>query len=270
MKLTRPHVRTGISLSCLLLSSATFIGAPFDCSAQEKVSYFNEDGKPVKEKTAVVLQQRLKLNDTTWEFNNYLITGPLYVSMRTSDEKGTIPNGRYISYTRKGNLDSLGQYRNGRKEGRWLVFTASGRALKELTYADGKLISHRDSTQMNEDEKKMTDSMTKGKAFMESEFESEFPGGAPAWIQYLSGHERYPDRAVGLEIQGTAIVEFIVDKQGQVNPLDIFMAHSVEFSIDRESMRLIRESPSWKPAEQYGKKVNSYKKQPFVFKLTAK
>jgi hypothetical protein len=237
-------------------------------NAQEKIFYFNEDGKPTSEKKAVTLQQRIRLNDTIWEFNNYLILGPLYVSVRTSDEKGLVPNGRYISYTRKGTVDTMGQYYKGLKEGSWIVYTASGRALRELTYSNGKLVGRRDSTEMNEAWQKAHDSLTHTAGY--SEAESVFPGGAPAWNQYLIGHMRYPDRAVNNEIQGTAVVEFIVDKQGQIDPLDIFMDHSIEFSIDKESKRLIRESPAWTAAEQNGKKVYSYKKQPFFFKLTTK
>ena len=50
------------------------------------------------------------------------------------------------------------------------------------------------------------------KTFTKVEIESEFPGGAAAWLRYLNKNLRYPDDAVNNEIQGTVVVQFIVDK----------------------------------------------------------
>src|SRR5258708_4904062 len=160
------------------------------CSAQEKLAYFNEDGKPVKEKQAVMLQQRLRINDTLWEFNTYRVNAPRLVSMQSNDEKGNILNGRYIAYDRKGNYDTIGYYSNGMREGNWHVYTTKGRVLKELTYTRGKLTGKKDSTQLNEETQKWRDSVWKGRTIVE--VESEFPGGTPAWMQYLTGHMHYP------------------------------------------------------------------------------
>ncbi|TAH01920.1 MAG: TonB family protein, partial [Sphingobacteriales bacterium] len=60
-------------------------------------------------------------------------------------------------------------------------------------------------------------------------------------------------------------IQFIVDKEGNIE--DIEMVKSVEFTIDEEAMRLIRQSPQWAPAVQNGKKVKSYKIQPITFCL---
>jgi protein TonB len=238
----------------------------YNCTAQETIHFFNEDGRSVKEKQAVVLQQQIKLNDTLWEFNNYLITGPMYVSMQTLDEKGSGLNGRYLAYNRKGDLDSAGQYSNGLREGKWYTYSSKGRIIKELTYDHGKLTGKKDSAQINEEGKKWRDSAFAGRTVIE--VEAEFPGGSAAWLDYLNHHFRYPDRGINKAIQGTSIVEFIVDKDGSIDPRHIRIDHSVEFSIDRESIKTIQESPSWRPAVQDGKVVKSHKKQPFVLKLT--
>src|SRR5882757_9454065 len=50
------------------------------------------------------------------------------------------------------------------------------------------------------------------KTFTKVEIESEYPGGAAAWLRYLNKNFRYPDDAVNNEVQGTVIVQFIVDK----------------------------------------------------------
>ena len=101
--------------------------------------------------------------------------------------------------------------------------------------------------------------------FVHVEIESEFPGGNKAWYKYLSDNFNYPRAAVRKKIQGTVVVQFIVDKEGKVT--EVAIAQSVDPILDEEAMRLIRNSPDWRPAIQDGKKVKSYKKQPIVFSL---
>ena len=101
--------------------------------------------------------------------------------------------------------------------------------------------------------------------FTKVEIESEFPGGAKAWNKYLSDNFTYPKAAVRKRIEGTVVVQFIVDRDGKV--IDAEVVRSVHPLLDREALRLIQESPKWKPAIQGGRKVKSYKKQPVVFKL---
>jgi protein TonB len=97
------------------------------------------------------------------------------------------------------------------------------------------------------------------------EIESEFPGGAKGWIRYLTDNFNYPKAAVRKRIQGTVVVQFIIDKEGNVTDAEVIK--SVHPLLDKEALRLIQESPKWKPAMQGGKKVKSYKKQPVVFQL---
>jgi periplasmic protein TonB len=248
--------------SCLYLAALFLFQI---CSAQEKLLYFNEDGKPVKEKQAVMLQQRLKVNDTLWEFNTYLINGPRITSMQFNDEKGNTLNGRYLAYSRKGDCDTIGEYRNGMREGNWHIYTAKFRVLKQLTYVRGKLTGKKDSTQLNEEGQKWRDSVWKGRTIVE--IESEFAGGPTAWMQYLNTHMHYPQEAVKNNIQGNCVIGFVVDKDGRIDPAYTFVHRSVEYHIDEESLRIIRESPDWTPAVQDGKKVKSFKRQPFTFKM---
>ena len=101
--------------------------------------------------------------------------------------------------------------------------------------------------------------------FTKVEVESEFPGGAKAWGNYLNANFQYPKAAIKKNIQGTVVVHFIVTKEGKVTSAEVIQ--SVHPSLDKEALRLIQNSPNWNPARQNGKKVNSYKKQPIVFKL---
>ena len=104
------------------------------------------------------------------------------------------------------------------------------------------------------------------KTFTKVEIESEYPGGASAWQRYLNKNLRYPQDAIDNEIQGTVVVQFIVDKAGIVSEVEAISGPS---ELRDEAVRVIKKSGQWTPAVQNGRQVKSYKKQPIVFRLEA-
>jgi protein TonB len=102
------------------------------------------------------------------------------------------------------------------------------------------------------------------KTFTKVEIESEYPGGAAAWQRYLNRNLRYPQDAIDNEIQGTVVVQFIVDKEGQVSDVESISGPK---ELRDEAVRVIKKSGKWTPAVQNGRQVKSYKKQPIVFRL---
>jgi len=106
------------------------------------------------------------------------------------------------------------------------------------------------------------------KTFTKVEIESEFPGGPAAWLRYMNKNLRYPDDAVNNEIQGTVVVQFIVDKEGNVSDVQPISGPE-NGGLREEAVRVIKKSGKWTPAVQNGRQVKSYKKQPIVFKLEA-
>lgn len=104
--------------------------------------------------------------------------------------------------------------------------------------------------------------------FTKVEIESSYPGGAGAWMRYLNKTFRYPQEAQDDGIQGTIVVQFIVDKEGNVSEVEAVSGPSTGGLRD-EAIRVIKKSGKWEPAVQNGRKVKSYKKQPITFKLEA-
>jgi len=102
------------------------------------------------------------------------------------------------------------------------------------------------------------------KTFTKVEIESEYPGGAAAWQRYLNRNLRYPQEAIDNEIQGAVVVQFIVDKEGNVSDVE---AISGPNELRAEAVRVIKKSGKWTPAVQNGRQVKSCKKQPIVFRL---
>ena len=107
-------------------------------------------------------------------------------------------------------------------------------------------------------------SQTDSAVYFNTEIPAMFPGGQSAWLRYLQKNLTYPDLAVSNEIQGTVVVQFMVDSSGLAHDIS---AISGPKELRAESIRLIKNAGFWMPGIVHGKKVNSWKTQPFYFKL---
>lgn len=108
--------------------------------------------------------------------------------------------------------------------------------------------------------------------FTKVDVEASFPGGLPAWKKFLEQNlnadapiNEIPKRKKYFE--QTAICQFIVCKDGTI--CDIRVVNKVLPSIKKEVERVIAMSGNWEPAEQNGKKVKAYRKQPVTFVVTS-
>jgi len=102
--------------------------------------------------------------------------------------------------------------------------------------------------------------------FIKVEKESEYPGGPEAWRRYLERNlfKNYPQEALDNEIQGSVMVQFVVDVNGVVSDVT---ALSGPKELQPVAIAVIRKSGQWTPAIQNGRKVKSYKKQQITFRL---
>jgi len=99
---------------------------------------------------------------------------------------------------------------------------------------------------------------------MKLEIESEFPGGTIGWNRFLARTLVYPDKAIRKNIQGVVYARFIVEKDGSLSDIAIVSGPK---ELWPAVLDVLKQSPNWHPAVQNGKKVKSYKSQPFNFKL---
>lgn len=102
--------------------------------------------------------------------------------------------------------------------------------------------------------------------FVDVQIESQYIGGAGAWMRYLNKTFRYPEEAQASGTQGTVTVQFIVDKEGNVSDVEAISGPATG-GLREEAVRVIKKSGRWEPAIQNGRKVKSYKKQPIIFRL---
>ena len=85
------------------------------------------------------------------------------------------------------------------------------------------------------------------------------------WVyQYL----KYPSAALQSGIQGTVMVEFIIEKDGKIS--NVRVAKGVSEELDAEALKVVQASPKWKPGKVSGNKVRTSVTVPVEFRLEKK
>ncbi|MBI5538762.1 MAG: TonB family protein [Bacteroidia bacterium] len=85
------------------------------------------------------------------------------------------------------------------------------------------------------------------------EIKPEYPGGEIELLNRISHSVKYPESLKSEGIQGKVFVQFIINKNGNVTDVSIYNpAHPL---LNKESIRVIKALPIWKPGIQNGKEV---------------
>lgn len=92
-----------------------------------------------------------------------------------------------------------------------------------------------------------------------------YPGGMGELMAFLSKNIKYPVIAEENGIQGRVICTFVVERDGSIT--DVKVAKSVDPSLDKEAMRVIKSMPHWIPGKQNGSAVRVKYTLPVTFRL---
>lgn len=105
--------------------------------------------------------------------------------------------------------------------------------------------------------------------FKRVEKEAYFVGGEKAWVKFLTKNidPDVPVRKNAPPGSYMVVIQFIVNKDGT---LDVEPLTNLGYGMEEEVVGAIKKSPLWVPAEQDGKKVRAYRKQPITFSVPEK
>ena len=92
-----------------------------------------------------------------------------------------------------------------------------------------------------------------------------FPGGPSALMQYLSSNIKYPVVAEENGVQGRVVCTFVVERDGSIT--DVRVVKSVDPSLDKEAVRVVKGMPKWIPGKQNGAAVRVKYTVPVTFRL---
>ena len=117
----------------------------------------------------------------------------------------------------------------------------------------------------NESESSPNPTVEHEKIFTTVEQMPQFPGGEAALMKYLAEHLRYPEEAQQNNIQGRVIVQFVIEKTGNIGQVKVLRGKHP--SLDKEAVRVIKSLPKFIPGKNNGQPVNCYYTLPINFKL---
>lgn len=93
----------------------------------------------------------------------------------------------------------------------------------------------------------------------------EFPGGQAALLKWISDNIKYPEVAEDNGIQGRVVCTFVVERDGSIT--DVQVARSIDPSLDKEAVRVLKKMPRWNPGKQKGQPVRVKYTVPVTFKM---
>lgn len=93
----------------------------------------------------------------------------------------------------------------------------------------------------------------------------EFPGGVEALKQYLTDNIVCPTTVRKMDITGEVVVEFTVERAGQLSGINIIKGVCSE--LDEEALRVVRNMPRWKPGTKNGITTRVKMTLPINFKI---
>lgn len=170
-----------------------------------------------------------------------------------------VGNGVEVSWHEDGTPSSAGHWvSDTAKNGRWKYYHTNGKIMATEDYANGR----RTDWKCYDENGQPLD--TAGCP----EKEAEFTDGQNGWMRFLQRNldANAPVRNKAPLGQFTVVVQFVVGKDGQIEnikPLTRF-----GFGMEEEAVRILKISPRWVPAQQFGRRVRAYRKQPITFVVT--
>jgi TonB family protein len=184
-----------------------------------------------------------------------------YLITANFDSLGTVMvengNGYYKGYDDKfTRVTDEGSVKNGKKDGIWKGSVKDMKIAYAETYKDGDLVVGSSVNMLGE-------SVSYNKSSRSSP--PQFRGGVSDFVDYLGNNIQYPTDARQSNTQGRVIVSFVVEKDGKVSQVKVL--RSVSPTIDAEAVRVIKNSPRWKPGKQFGREVSVAYSVPVNFTL---
>ncbi|WP_300602621.1 energy transducer TonB [Niabella sp.] len=142
----------------------------------------------------------------------------------------------------------------------YINYDTTGRKTREFAFWGNKGIEkifHADGTVTNGDS-----------LYSREDKDASFPGGLNAWASYLTRtlDAAVPIRKGAFPGQYRVIIQFVIDKEGNIS--DIKALTNNGYGMEDEAIRVIRNSGKWIPAQQYGRAIKAYRKQPIIFTIT--
>lgn len=175
------------------------------------------------------------------------------LQLTITDESGT---GIEQNYFENGKVRMLGRIKEGKKNGLWTLKREDGSKKMNMNFVMDSIVQ----TTCYE-----TDGKTHAIGDCVFEREAASPNGKTGLQDFLKRNLEYPGGALDRRIQGVVSLQFTVNKDGTIS--DFVIISSPDKMLSDEVLRLMKKSPKWIPAIQYGEPVVYKHVQAFTFRM---
>lgn len=119
---------------------------------------------------------------------------------------------------------------------------------------------------LEKEEVEVNEKQAEEQSYIDHETLPQFPGGDGAMIKYIYDNLRYPKEAYDENIQGRVVVQFLVDKSGDIDSVKV--VKSKDSYLDAEAVRIVRSFPKFTPGTFDSKPVEQWITLRIMFKKT--
>jgi TonB family protein len=166
----------------------------------------------------------------------------------------SLKHGKYEEWYSTGEKKTECYYSNDKLNGEYKVFYPNGTIKKVELWKKGEWVQ---GECFDEQGNKTQPCPYSAKA--------EFIGGTAELLRYVNNAIVYPQFAKERGFQGRVYVSFNVDTDGSL--VDVEVARGIQWLIDNEAVRIVKNMPKWKPAMLEGNPVKMKFTMPINFIL---
>jgi len=200
------------------------------------------------------------LREGEWKYY-HRTNGKLFSKGKFEKGKRT---GVWLSYNANEWLEQEITWKDGEMEGPFTVYDSLGNTINSGTYKGDTIFQQTNPLEEN-------DFLSLGEMPYLKEFE-EIKNADERKIQsdrgllkYIYTNINYPTLARENAVEGMAIIQFVVKKDGSID--DITALSGICEGIEKECIRIVKGLPAWNPGTLNGKPVNVSYNLPIRFKL---
>jgi len=237
----------------LLFVSMLFFSSVFAQQAEDVFYFFDANDNPVSERgKASTFEVVSKENDTTYVVRYYQNYGSMLWQQTFKDAALSIPNGRFVWYSKNGVIDSTGIMLNGVRDGEWDYFDiVMQKNIKEDNGKQEKIganffqnisVIYPSNVKYFAMGKEVHDASNA----LFAEFSQPMLKG---WMKYLKENlnpkigQYNLTYAVSADFKAIEIVSFTIAPNKTVD--DVYFFYSEAYPYDKEVLRVIKNAQNW-------------------------
>ncbi len=243
-------------------------------TAQKTITYYDRNNRKCKRKHAYSSLTATPENDGRYKVERRLVEQNIItMSSHVLDLDSMSYDGNYEYFNNNGTKNCIAYYSNNKHTGLWQFYYEDTEALwYTMNYEKWELNSYYKSGKLKRHEQHTDkDSLISGECYNEAGGTIPF---TPFYVlpvcpynipQYLAKNIVYPSYSRAHNEEGREMIGFSVYEDGTIH--EVYVKKHISKRLDKESLRVIKAMPPWKPGTKDGKPAKITFQQPISYKL---